>query len=76
MYFKRLGDMRADADKTQKEIAEYLMCNRQVYARYENGLREVPASMLMKLADYYETSVDYLMGRTDNPAPYERKRKK
>ena len=66
MYFKRLYDLRNDHDLTQMQVADYLMCNRQVYARYERGLREIPVSMLIKLADLYKTSVDYILGRTDN----------
>lgn len=71
MKFQKLYDLRVDNDKTQQEIADYLMCNRQVYARYERGLREIPVSMLIKLAEYYKTSVDYILGLTDNPKPYE-----
>ena len=66
MYFKRLYDLRNDNDLTQQQVADYLLCNRQVYARYERGLREIPVSMLIKLADLYRTSVDYILGRTDN----------
>ena len=67
MYFKRLYDLRNDNDLTQQQVADYLMCNRQVYARYERGLREIPVSMLIKLADLYKTSVDYIVDKTDNP---------
>lgn len=70
MKFQRLYDLRIDNDKTQQDIADYLMCNRQVYARYERGLREIPVSMLIKLAAYYNTSVDYILGLTDNTKPY------
>lgn len=66
MYFKRLYDLRIDNDLTQQQIADYLTCNRQVYARYERGLREIPVSMLIKLADFYNTSVDYIVDRTNN----------
>lgn len=65
MYIKRLCDLRIDNDLTQKQVADYLVCNRQVYARYERGVREIPVSMLIKLADLYKTSVDYILGRTD-----------
>ncbi len=65
MYFKRLYDLRTDNDMTQQQVADYLTCNRQVYARYERGLREIPVSMLIKLADLYKTSVDYILGRSD-----------
>ncbi len=66
MYFKRLYELRNDNDLTQQQVADYLMCNRQVYARYERGLREIPVSMLIKLANLYKTSVDYILNRTDN----------
>lgn len=66
MYFKRLYDLRNDNDLTQQQVADYLMCNRQVYARYERGLREIPVSMLIKLADLYKTSTDYILDRTDS----------
>ena len=65
MYFKRLYDLRADNDLTQEQVAEYLTCNRQVYARYERGLREIPVSMLIKLAKFYNVSVDYILGLKD-----------
>ena len=71
MFFKRLYDLRTDNDLTQQQIADYLTCNRQVYARYERGIREIPVSMLIKLADYYNTSVDYILERTDNNATIE-----
>ena len=61
MYFKRIGDLRIDNDKTQQEIADILKCNRQVYARYERGIREIPVSMLIELAIYYKVSLDYLV---------------
>ena len=69
MFFKRLYDLRIDNDLTQKQVADYLLCNRQVYARYERGLREIPVSMLIKLADLYKTSVDYIVGRTNEIKP-------
>lgn len=69
MYIQRLRDLRDDADKTQKEIADYLNMHRSVYRRYESGERELPVWALVKLADYYHTSTDYLLGRTNDPAP-------
>ena len=68
MYFQRLEDLRVDNDKTQIEIAEYLNLNRTVYWRYEKGEREIPVWALIKLADYYRVSTDYLLGLTDDPA--------
>lgn len=72
MIFKRLYDLRTDNDKTQQDIADYLMCNRQVYARYERGLREIPVSMVIRLAKYYNTSTDYILGLTDISKPYKK----
>ena len=69
MYFPRLEDLRVDHDKTQIEIAEYLNLNREVYRRYEKGIREIPVWALLKLAELYRTSTDYILGRTDDPAP-------
>jgi transcriptional regulator with XRE-family HTH domain len=57
--------MREDADKTQQEIADYLNMHRSVYRRYESGERELPVWALNKLADYYHTSTDYILGRSD-----------
>ena len=59
--------MREDNDLTQKEIAKVLMCDQSLYSKYERGEREIPLSLLIKLADYYGTSLDYLTFRTDNP---------
>jgi len=75
MFCKRIGELRIDNDKTQQQIADILLCNRQVYARYERGIREIPVTMLAKLAEYYNVSTDYILGLTDDPTPYERKRK-
>jgi len=61
MFFKRIHDLRIDNDLTQQQVADYLMCNRQVYARYERGIREIPVSMLIKLAKLYNVSVDYIL---------------
>ena len=73
MFFRRIGDLRINSGKTQQEIADILICNRQVYARYERGLREIPISMVIKLAKYYNVSVDYIVGLTDDPHPYKHK---
>lgn len=63
MYYPRLRDMREDADQTQKEIAALLGIDQRVYSNYETGKREIPSRYLIVLADYYHTSVDYLLGR-------------
>ena len=75
MYFQRLEDLRVDNDKTQIEIAEYLNLNRNVYWRYEKGEREIPVWAVIKLADYYRVSTDYLLDRTDVETPYPPKEK-
>ena len=64
MIFQRIRDLREDCDKTQQEIPDYLHMHRSVYRRYENGEREIPVWALMKLADLYQTSTDYILGRT------------
>ena len=69
MHFPRLEDLRVDHDKTQAQIARYLNMGRNVYWRYERGIREIPTWAVFKLADYYHVSTDYLLGRTDDPAP-------
>ena len=68
MEIKRMRDLREDHDKTQQEIAELLNMHRSVYRRYESGEREIPVWAVIKLADYYRVSTDYLLGLTDDPA--------
>ncbi len=67
MYFRRISDLRNDKDYTQKQIAEILNVHPEVYRRYEKGVREIPVWALIKLAELYKTSTDYLLGLTDNP---------
>ena len=62
--------MREDRDLTQRQIAEYLMCDQSLYSKYERGERPVPLDIMIKLAKFYSTSVDYLVGLTDNKNPY------
>lgn len=61
----RIRDLREDSDLTQKDIADYLMCDQSLYSKYERGERPLPLELAAKLADYYRTSIDYLVGRTD-----------
>jgi len=61
----RLRDLREDNDLKQKTIADLLNIKQNTYSQYENGKREIPMAVLWKLADFYHTSVDYLIGRTD-----------
>lgn len=61
----RIRDLREDSDYTQKQIAEYLMCDQSLYSKYERGERALPLEYAVKLALYYKTSVDYIVGLTD-----------
>lgn len=67
MYFKRLRDMREDTDQTQEQVARYLGIAQTVYSRYERGFQTIPLELLIRLAEKYHVSIDYLVGRTDNP---------
>ena len=62
-YCRRLRDLREDHDKTQQDIAEVLGTSQTMYARYERGANELPLRHLLKLAEYYGVSADYLLGR-------------
>lgn len=64
---KRLRDLRENNVFTQKQIAEYLYVKQRAYSRYERNSRNIPIEYLFKLADYYNVSVDYILGRTNNP---------
>jgi len=65
-YTKRIRDLREDNDKTQQEIAELLGTSQTMYARYERGANEMPIRHLVALADLYNVSTDYILGRTNN----------
>lgn len=66
MYFQRLKDMREDADLKQASIAKVLGIQQSVYSRYERGFQTIPLPLLIKLADFYDVSLDFLCGRTNN----------
>lgn len=68
LYFRRIADLRIDHDLKQKQIAAFLNMSANVYSRYERGDREIPVWAVIKLAEYYQTSTDYILGRTDNPS--------
>jgi len=69
MYFPRIEDLRVDRDLRQKDVAEYLNMDPEVYRRYEKGIREIPVWALIKLAKYYNTSTDYILGLTNSKRP-------
>lgn len=70
--FVRIRNLREDKDLRQKDLAEYLKCTQVCYSRYELGLRDIPVEVLNKLATFYNVSVDYLIGNTDEKKPYPR----
>ena len=65
MVFRRIRDLREDNDYSQQKIADYLHLNRNVYWRYESGVREIPVWAVIKLAKLYRVTTDYLLGLTD-----------
>ncbi len=65
MYFGRIRDLREDHDLTQLQVAEKLGIQQTVYSRYERGFQNIPLEHLLFLADYYNVSTDYILGRTN-----------
>ena len=70
--YQRIRDLREDRDLKQRHLAEYLSCSQQVYSNYELGQRDIPSAVLIQLAVFHRTSVDYLLGLTDIREPYPR----
>lgn len=68
--FQRIRDLREDCDITQTQLAQYLQIHQTTYSDYEIGNLNVPIDILIKLAKFYNTSIDYIVGLTDNPKPY------
>lgn len=68
--YRRLRDLREDADLLQKDVAAILNCSQVCYSNYEIGKRDIPTEVLIKLSEIYNTSIDYLLGITDERAPY------
>ena len=69
-HYQRIRDLREDNDLTQQQIADMLYINRRTYAAYENGINSMTPETISKIADIYHTSVDWLLGRTDEFEPY------
>lgn len=67
MAYRRIRDLREDHDLKQREVADYLNCSQRVYSNYELGQRDIPTEVLIRLAEYYHVSVDYILGLTPNP---------
>ena len=75
MHYERVRNLREDADLYQRDLAEYLHCTQVTYSRYEIGTRDIPIEVLIALAKFYNTSVDYLLGLTDEKKPYPQSKK-
>ena len=67
MAYQRLRDLREDRDLLQRQVAERLRCSLRVYSNYERGERDIPTDILIRLSEFYDVSVDYLLGLTNNP---------
>ena len=65
--YQRISNLREDRDLTQTQMGKILSCSQRVYSNYERGDIDIPTAILIKLADFYDVSVDYLLNRTDNP---------
>lgn len=74
MKYPRIRNLREDNDLNQQQIADMLYINRRTYAAYENGINSMTPETLCKIADIFNTSVDWLLGRTDEFAPYPKSR--
>ncbi len=74
--YQRIRDLREDKDKNQTEIAKMLGMSQTGYSKYETGENDIPTAVLIKLAHYYNTSIDYLLGETDETEPYPKKQTK
>jgi len=72
--YRRIRDLREDKDWTQKQVSTFLNCSQQAYSNYELGQRDIPTQILLALANLHKTSVDYLLGNTDDPRPYSKSR--
>ena len=70
MKYNRIRDMREDRDMNQTQIAKILGMSQTGYSKYETGENDIPTAILIKLARFYDTSIDYLLGETDNPQRY------
>lgn len=74
MQYKRIRDLREDNDLYQRDLADYLNCSQVSYSRYELGTRDIPTDVLISLSEFYKTSIDYLLGQTDEKKPYPKKK--
>lgn len=68
--YRRIRDLREDKNLSQTQVAEFLNCSQRIYSNYERGEVDIPTSLLIKLADFHQTSTDYLLERTNIIKPY------
>ena len=73
MAYERIRNLREDMDLSQTQVAQVLNCRQRIYSNYERGDVDIPTDILIKLAQFHQTSVDYLLGLTDERAPYPRR---
>ena len=71
MIYRRIRDLREDQDLSQKQVAQMLGMSQTGYSKYETGENDIPTEVLIRLARFYKTSTDYLLGLTNNRKPYE-----
>lgn len=76
LLMNTIRNLREDRDLTQREMAEILNMSQTGYSKYETGENDIPTAILIRMADYFGTSVDYLLGLTDEQKPYKRKKHK
>lgn len=75
LIFRRIRDLREDADISQTQLSKYLNISQRAYSHYENGTRDIPTDILIALADFHKVSIDYLLERTDSKQYIPMKRK-
>ncbi len=76
MKYERIRNLREDKDLKQVQIADILKCSQRIYSNYECGDVDIPTDILIALAQFHDTSVDYLLGLTDEKRPYPRRKQK
>ena len=72
MIFRKIRDLREDADLTQADMAKALHCSQQAYSNYELGQRDIPTDILIAIAEFHKTNVDYILGLTNNKTYYKK----
>jgi len=76
VVYERIRNLREDKDLSQEKLCEYLNIKQRTYSDYERGKLDIPTTLLIALADFHQTSIDYLLGRTDQKTPYPPRAKK